>query len=93
MITLMQLLRAGMVAQGEDLGNLIGITSKPDELDVPFDNRKGCRRPNSKFTAWSHRRVYFPVDSNGELWVDSVPRLASSGESTAPKCYVFEETP
>lgn len=51
---------------------LEGATQQPT-LDVQFDNGYGLiDGPN--FTAWSERRVYFPVDYDGSEWVASVPR-------------------
>lgn len=60
----------------EDRGDLDGAlvcTLSEPELDVRFDSGYGL--PEGKpFTAWTERRVYFPICYDGAESVGSAPR-------------------
>lgn len=59
--------------QGEDWGDIVSITLTEDELNKEFDDSFGIAE-GKPFTAWTARRVYFPVCYDGSEWVDSVSR-------------------
>lgn len=59
--------------QGESWDNIASITLTEDELNQEFDDDFGCVE-GKPFTAWTARRVYFPVCYDGAEWVESVSR-------------------
>ncbi len=54
-------------------GPLIACTLSDEELDREFDSGYGIEE-GKPFTAWSERRVYFPVCYDGAESVGSAPR-------------------
>ena len=58
---------------------IIHCTLSDEDLNIKFDSGYGLVNGKS-FTAWSEKRVYFPVCYDGAEWVESVPRNPS-GES------------
>ena len=52
---------------------LIANTLTDEEMDIEFDDGYGGSEGKS-FTAWSEKRVYFPVVYDGAEWVGSAPR-------------------
>lgn len=54
-------------------GPLIACTLSEEGLDRKFDRGYGAEE-GEDFTAWSERRVYFPVCYDGAEWVGSAPR-------------------
>ncbi|MEE9132526.1 MAG: hypothetical protein V3U13_03110 [Gemmatimonadota bacterium] len=59
-------------ARGTD-GPIIHCTMSEAELDTEFDNGFGGSE-GRPFTAWSERRVYFPIVYDGSEWSGSAPR-------------------
>lgn len=59
--------------QGESWDDIVSITLTEDELNKEFDDSFGIAE-GKPFTAWTARRVYFPVCYDGSEWVDSVSR-------------------
>jgi hypothetical protein len=68
-----ELIAKELAAQGEDWSAVVTCTLTPEELDVRFDNGFGNEH-GQPFTAWTARRVYFPVCYDGSEWCGSVPR-------------------
>lgn len=62
-------------AQGacQDQTPIIACTLTDAELDVDFDDGYGGTE-GTPFTAWSEKRVYFPICYDGSEWVGSAPR-------------------
>ena len=56
-----------------DEGPLIAAAPDWSVLDVEFDSDWGSHE-GQPFTAWTERRVYFPVVYDGSEWVGSAPR-------------------
>lgn len=52
---------------------IIHCTLSDEELNINFDNGYGLVE-GKPFTAWSEKRVYFPVCFDGLECVESVPR-------------------
>lgn len=50
---------------------LIACTLDDEKMDAEFDDTKGEGAP---FTAWTKRRVLFPVEYDGMVAAASVPR-------------------
>lgn len=67
--------------QGESWDDIVSITLTQDELNKEFDNSFGIAE-GEPFTAWTARRVYFPVCYDGSEWVKSVSR-DPDGQPTA----------
>jgi len=63
-----------MIATKNGLRNSLEAAKK--ELDFQFDDGYGIE-VGPVFTAWTSRRVYFPVSYDGSEWIDSVPRNPS----------------
>ena len=59
--------------QGESWDDIVSITLTEDELNKEFDDSFGIAE-GKPFTAWTARRVYFPVCYDGSEWVESVSR-------------------
>lgn len=59
--------------QGEGWDDIVSITLTEDELNKEFDDSYGIAE-GKPFTAWTARRVYFPVCYDGSEWVESVSR-------------------
>jgi hypothetical protein len=59
--------------QGESWDDIVSITLTEDELNKGFDDSFGIAE-GKPFTAWTARRVYFPVCYDGSEWVESVSR-------------------
>lgn len=59
--------------QGESWDDIVSITLTEDELNKEFDDGFGSAE-GKPFTAWTARRVYFPVCYDGSEWVASVSR-------------------
>ena len=57
----------------ETWNDIVSITLTDEELDKEFDPGYGSRE-GQPFTAWTKRRVYFPVTYDGAEWVASVSR-------------------
>jgi hypothetical protein len=62
-----------MACHGETLQDLEAITLTDDELAAEFDSGYGGTE-GKPFTAWSTKRVYFPICYDGAEWVGSVSR-------------------
>lgn len=73
MITWRKMLIEELEANGETFENVISITLTGEELDMSFDNGYGGTE-GRPFTAWTEKRVYFPVCYDGAEWVGSVSR-------------------
>lgn len=54
-------------------GPIIACTRTDAEMSVKFNGGYGSEEGCS-FTAWSEKRVYFPVCYDGAEWVGSAPR-------------------
>lgn len=61
-------------AQGETWDDIESITLSEDELNVEFYAGYG-ETEGKPFTAWTTRRVYFPVQHDGAESVRSVSRI------------------
>lgn len=55
---------------------IINCTLSDEQLDVRFYDYYGLIE-GKPFTAWSEKRVYFPVCYDGAEWVGSAPRNPS----------------
>jgi hypothetical protein len=73
MSTWKKLITEQLERQGEGWDDIVSITLTEDELNKEFDDSFGCVE-GKPFTAWTARRVYFPVTYDGSEWVDSVSR-------------------
>jgi hypothetical protein len=60
------------IARGDD-GPITHCTLTEEEMDQEFDDGYGISK-GKPFTAWSEKRVYFPVVYDGAEWVGSAPR-------------------
>ena len=58
---------------GETMADIISCTLDEKGLDRNFSASYGSTE-GRPFTAWTTRRVYFPVCYDGSEWVASVPR-------------------
>jgi len=58
--------------EGPD-AKLAACTLTDEQMDEEFDPGYGRER-GAPFTAWTERRVYFPVCYDGSEWVGSAPR-------------------
>ncbi len=56
---------------GETTADIVASTFKPGEDELMFYPGYAEGVP---FTLWTSKRVYFPVQYDGNEWVDSVPR-------------------
>lgn len=72
-VTWKQLLLNQMQFCSETWDDLISITLSEQELETTFDNGFGGTN-GIPFTAWTTKRVYFPVCYDGAEWVGSVSR-------------------
>jgi hypothetical protein len=57
----------------ETFDDIIYVTLSDVELNEKFYPGYGCEE-GRPFTAWTAKRVYFPVCYDGSEWVGSVPR-------------------
>jgi hypothetical protein len=62
-----------LARHGETWDDVVDCTLSADGLQKKFDPGFGCHE-GAAFTAWTHRRVYFPVVYGGSEWVESVSR-------------------
>ena len=52
---------------------LVACTLTEEEMGAEFDNGYGWSE-GKPFTAWTEKRVYFPIVYDGAEWVGSAPR-------------------
>lgn len=52
---------------------IVACTLSDEGMNRPFDNGYGVTC-GDHFTAWSEKRVYFPICYDGAEWVGSAPR-------------------
>lgn len=75
-----ELITLVMDSVGEGWGDVEASTLPDKELDEPFENSYGIYRAQEyPFIVWTKRRVYFPVDYDGEASACSVPRNPGDG--------------
>ena len=60
--------------QNERWIDIEAITLSDAELDKPFDSGFGGEE-GKPFTAWTLKRVYFPICYDGSEWCGSVSRI------------------
>jgi glucose-6-phosphate dehydrogenase assembly protein OpcA len=75
-----ELLTEEMKSHRETMTDIESITLTEAELDEKFDAGYGTAKGKA-FTAWTAKRVYFPVVYDGAEWAASVPRHPN-GEAT-----------
>jgi len=63
------------ISENKD-GPLIACSITEEELNVKFNTGWGGSG-GTPFTAWTEKRVYFPVVYDGAEWVGSAPRNPS----------------
>lgn len=68
-----KLITEDMEEYGETWADLVSLTLTDSELDTIFDAQEYAMQ-GKPFTAWSKRRVYFPVVYDGKEFVASVSR-------------------
>lgn len=68
------LLTETMGCHGESLQDVVANTMSESEMDVQFDSGFG-EVEGIPFTAWTEKRVYFPVKYDGSESVSSVARF------------------
>lgn len=74
MATWRELINEELEKHKESFSDITSITLSEEELNKDFDDGYG-RAHGKPFTAWTHRRVYFPVSYDGAEWVGSVSRI------------------
>lgn len=68
-----KLLGVELQARGESWGDIEATTLTEEQMAAPFD-AESPRVEGVPFTVWTARRVYFPVEYDGQEWVGSVAR-------------------
>lgn len=67
-----ELLLEEMLQHGENISKVVSSTMSDQELDDLFVQRENfIIKP---FTVWTLKRVYFPAQYDGRVWVASVSR-------------------
>jgi hypothetical protein len=74
MLTWKRLIASELKMQGETWDDIESITLSEDELAAEF-NPDSSTEEGKPFTAWTARRVYFPMQHGGLEWVGSVSRI------------------
>lgn len=75
MITTFRLLFAkAMAERGETFDDIEAMTLPASKLDEEFDNHFGGLYDINSFTIWTAQSVYFSLEYDGKILIDSVSR-------------------
>ena len=65
-----------IIAIATEKGLFNSVEEAKETLDYDFDGGYGSAN-GPRFTAWSEKRIYFPVEYDDSEWIESVPRNPS----------------